>query len=96
MPESRVSNSSTVNTKDANCHSSSSPNSTTFEGLTGCCISGALHRDVQWGVVLIMSLLFLLGEDLHRYCRPDDLDGRMDVPVLQSYFGSRDEVNWGE
>ena len=43
-----------------------------------------------------MSLLFLLGEDLHRYCRPEDLDGRIDVPVLQSYVISRDDINWGE
>ena len=51
---------------------------------------------MHWGVVLIMSLLFLLGEDLHGYCRPEDLDRRIDVPVLQSYCLSRDEINWGE
>lgn len=41
---------------------------------------------MRWGVVLVMSLLFLLGEDLHLYCGPDDPDGRMDVPVLQGSF----------
>ena len=42
-----------------------------------------------------MSLLFLLGEDLHRDCGPEDQVGRMDMPVLQSYLESKDEVNWG-
>ena len=49
---------------------------------------------MHWGVVLVMSLLFLLGEDLHRYCGLEDLDGRVDGLVLQSCFISRDEINW--
>ena len=53
-----------------------------------------LQCDVHWGVVLVMSLLFLLRKDFHRCCTPGDLDDSIDVPVLQSYFTSEDEANW--